>query len=74
MNAEELVAAIEALQAEVAFQGDSVQQLNEALATQQKDLLLLNEKMELLAKQLRDLRAQQPATDAPTDEPPPPHY
>ena len=74
MNAEELVAAIEALQAEVAFQGDSVQQLNEALATQQKDLLLLNEKMELLAKQLRDLRAQQPAADAPTDEPPPPHY
>ncbi len=72
---EERVATLEA---ELAFQGETVQVLNDALASQQKDLLLLQRQVELLGKELRTLRergADRGGHDGgdPVDEKPP-HY
>lgn len=72
---EERVATLEA---ELAFQGETVQVLNDALASQQKDLLLLQRQVELLGKELRTLRergADRGGSDGgePVDEKPP-HY
>lgn len=49
-------AEIAKLQSELAFQSDSVQRLNDALATQQQDILLLQRQVALLGEQLRALR------------------
>lgn len=63
----------EALQAELAFQGDSIDKLNRALADQQQDLLLLREQLTLVTQQLRDLRNAAPGQGEPASERPP-HY
>lgn len=63
----------EALQAELAFQGDSIHKLNQALADQQQDLLLLREQLTLVTQQLRDLRNAAPGQGEPETERPP-HY
>jgi uncharacterized coiled-coil protein SlyX len=68
-------AAMEALQSEIAFQGQSLQELNDALAAQQDDILLLKRQLALLSGQIRALRhlAEDPA-DGSDNDPPPPHY
>lgn len=82
MSNEQASAEIARLQSELAFQGDSVQRLNDALATQQQDILLLQRQVELLAEQLRALRERGASDgihgDAQGPEAPeldrPPHY
>jgi SlyX protein len=65
------------LQAEVAFQGDNVHRLNEALASQQQDVLMLQRQVMLLGEQLRALRENTHnagSSGASEDNEPPPHY
>ena len=66
------------LEAEIAFQGETVNALNEALAKQQQDLLLVQRQVALLAEELRKLRER--STDRASDvghdpvSEKPPHY
>jgi len=63
------------LEAEVAFQADGLRELNEALSSQQLELLALRREMRVLGEQFRALRSavaeHHPAGG--TDERPP-HY
>ncbi len=56
------------LQSQVAFQEDAMTALNEAIATQQQEILVLRRQLELLAE-----RQKQGAGDRIEDKPPP-HY
>jgi len=58
------------VQTQLAYQEDTVRQLNEALAAQQQEMLVLRRQLQLL-KQRQD--EQGPAAIAPLDERPP-HY
>lgn len=63
---------LEQLQSELAFQGDTLQALNDALAVQQQELLTMRRQLELMQQRLREaLPAREPGS---TQEPPPPHY
>lgn len=68
--------ALATLQAEVAFQGQTVSALNDALADQQRDILLLQRQLRLLAEELRRLRDVGGGSAAPAeaDAERPPHY
>lgn len=65
-------AALEALQTELAFQGDALHALDRAYAEQQQALLELRKQVSLLAARVRALDERVPAGDG--EEPPPPHY
>jgi SlyX protein len=69
---ERLQAALEALQTELAFQGDALHALDRAYAEQQQALLELKKQVSLLAARVRALDDRVPAGDG--EEPPPPHY
>lgn len=60
-----------AVQTQLAYQEDTVRQLNEALATQQQEMLVLRRQLQLL-KQRQDEQGPAAGT-APLDEKPP-HY
>ena len=63
------------LQSQLAFQEDTVQSLNDAMAAQQQEILTLRRQLELL-KQRQDEQAVRHETDeagGPQDEKPP-HY
>lgn len=62
------------LQAELAFQSDSVRRLNDALATQQQDILMLQRQVELLGEQLRALRENDDRGEGAAMLEKPPHY
>ena len=66
------------LEEDVAFQGESLRSLNEALSVQQNDILLLKRQVSLLAAEVQALREASGAepmdsVDADSDEKPP-HY
>lgn len=62
------------LQAQFAFQEDTVASLNEALASQQKEILSLREELKLLKLRLKEQGdALADMSGSPTDERPP-HY
>ena len=61
---------LEALETKVAFQEDTIQQLNDALVGQQDRIDRLEAMVFMLAEQLR--AGEEP--DAELVEPPPPHY
>jgi SlyX protein len=64
-----------ALQTELTFQGQTIVELNDALAAQQRDILLLQRQLRLLAEDLGRLRTRHAASELPdAGEPPPPHY
>jgi len=69
---ERLQAALDALQTELAFQGDALHALDRAYAEQQQALLELKKQVGLLAARVRALDDRVPAGDG--EEPPPPHY
>ncbi|EED33159.1 SlyX superfamily protein [gamma proteobacterium NOR5-3] len=71
---DQINADIASLQAEMAFQGDSVQRLNDALATQQQDILMLQRQVALLGEQLRGLREASSTREGATENEKPPHY
>ena len=74
MDEGKLQAAVEELQAELAYQGETVRALNDALGAQQRDMLLMREQIAALGAQLRKLREGATDGHAADDEPPPPHY
>lgn len=59
------------LEERVAFQEDTINKLDDAMADQQKQLLDLTRQVQLLAEQLR--KVEQGLPEAPQDEKPP-HY
>ncbi|MEO0436883.1 MAG: SlyX family protein [Pseudomonadota bacterium] len=61
------------LQAELAFQGDTLRTLDEALGRQQADILSLKEQVSLLGEELKRLKDDAVPPTTPGDEPPP-HY
>lgn len=68
----ELAKRVEALEATVAFQERSIEELNEALALHFREIEALKRELHNLGSALRDVEAH-PAL-APPVEPPPPHY
>ena len=69
---DELREQLAEVQSQLAFQEDTVAALNEVLAGQQQEILLLRRQLELL-KQRQDEQAAQADPGAPVDEKPP-HY
>lgn len=67
-----LEARIEALETTIAFQDQSIEDLNEALGLQAKEIDSLKHEIARLSAHLRDISSH-PAL-APEEEPPPPHY
>ena len=59
MNTLELQSRIEELEMKSQFQEDTIDALNQALVTQQKDILLLKDQIRLLAKQIETAKQQQ---------------
>lgn len=72
MTQDQLVARVDELETRLAFQDDTIQALNDALAAQQFELDRLRRSLELVAKRQADLAAQI-SGDA-GEEAPPPHY
>lgn len=71
-DTEDLKRQLEEVQTQLAYQEDTVQTLNDALALQQQEILLLQRQLQLL-KQRQD--EQGPGSDAPAGaEEKPPHY
>lgn len=60
----------EALEIKIAFQEELIQQLDEALISQQKQITQLQGQLKILRSEFKTLENQMP--NAP--EPPPPHY
>lgn len=70
-------AELERLQTEQAYQSETVRALNDALATQQMELIELRQHVRLLEARLREILAGSAADADAGDtsaEPPPPHY
>ena len=61
------------LQTQLAFQEDTLQSLNGALAAQQEEILLLRRQLELLKQRQDEQAAQLDDAGSPVDEKPP-HY
>lgn len=70
MNTSETNRRIDELEFKLQYQEDIIDNLNQVLVTQQKDLLLLQEKMAYMAKKLEAYR--QPQTIHEGEKPP--HY
>ncbi len=60
------------VQTQLAYQEDTVRELNEALSRQQQEILVLRRQLQLL-KQRQDEQGTGPAAAAPLEEKPP-HY
>ena len=60
------------LEMKLVFQEDMIQKLDDALVSQQHQILILQRQVQLLSKELRALDSRS-LGDA-TPEPPPPHY
>ena len=72
---DDLKTALAELQSQLAFQEDTVQALNDALASQQQEILVLRRQVELLKQRLDEQAADQEQTVAgPIEEEKPPHY
>lgn len=70
MNTLDTEQRIDELEYKLQFQEDMIDSLNQSLIVQQKDLLLMKEKLIMLAKQLEANRQQQNIVEGET----PPHY
>ena len=68
----DLTARIEQLETTLAFQEQTIEELNQALAMHFKEIEALKRELHNLGSQLREVEAH-PAL-APAAEPPPPHY
>lgn len=73
-KAELLQAQLIELQTQVAFQEETISELNEALGLQQLDIAALKRQWEVMRDRYRELQAQLPDSQDDADEPPPPHY
>ena len=71
-DTEALAARIEALETRVAHQDRTIEDLNQTITAQWKEIDSLNRRVVRLGDQLQDMRDSAGATGEP--EPPPPHY
>ena len=62
----------DSLEMKLAFQEDIIQKLDDALVSQQQQILTLQRQVQLLGNELRALDTRSLGDAAP--EPPPPHY
>ncbi len=62
------------VQSQMAFQEDTISALNEALAGQQREILVLREQLTLLKQRLEEQAAQLDQGGAPPANEKPPHY
>jgi len=60
------------LETKVSYQEYMIQELNEVLISQQKQISLLQDHLTRIQEQLKSVRNTE--TSRPEDEPPPPHY
>jgi SlyX protein len=67
-----LVARVDALEIRVAYQNETIEELNAALTQQWQELDKLRRELVLLEAELREAAETGPADGLP--EPPPPHY
>ena len=75
MSDPDILAQLQDLQSQLAFQDDTIAALNEALAGQQRELLTLRRQVELLKLRQDEQAAaldERPGGDAPAERPP--HY
>ncbi|MDB4837772.1 SlyX family protein [Marinomonas sp.] len=70
MNTSEIDQRIDDLEIKLQFQEDTIDSLNEVLVRQQKDILLITEKFNLVSKQLESYKQQQTIHEGER----PPHY
>lgn len=61
------------LESRVAFQEETLDQLNDAVSKQELEIERLTRIVKIINQQLKSLRLDDPI-NAPYDEPPPPHY
>lgn len=61
------------VEVKLAFQDDLLEALNQTVATQQRQIDLLQDELRLIYQQLKSLQPSLLAETA-EDEPPPPHY
>ncbi|MGJ4942271.1 SlyX family protein [Bradyrhizobium sp. HKCCYLS1011] len=69
-STEELSERIDALEARVMFQDDTIETLNQTVMVQWREIEALKRQIALLGERLEEAEAN---TDGPTNEPPP-HY
>ena len=72
-DAQEIMALLVEVQTQLAYQEDTVRALNEALAEQQREILLLRRQLQLL-KQRQDEQGDGGQAGAPPGQEKPPHY
>ncbi|MEL0636029.1 MULTISPECIES: SlyX family protein [Marinomonas] len=70
MNTLDTELRIDELEYKLQFQEDMIDSLNQSLILQQRDLLLMQERIKILAKQLESNRQQQNIVEGEA----PPHY
>lgn len=61
------------LESRVAFQEETLDQLNDAVSKQELEIERLTRMVKIINQQLKSLRLDD-SINAPDDEPPPPHY
>ena len=67
---DELISSIEELQSRVTFQEDLLGKLDDALSSQQQQIMEMQRQIEMILQQLKSFQQEMPDTP----EPPPPHY
>lgn len=73
MKLEDVIEQLVELQSQLAFHEDTVASLNEAMAAQQQEILLLRQQLTLLKLRQEEAQAQIEQGAGPVDEIPP-HY
>ncbi|MBO1518367.1 SlyX family protein [Oceanisphaera pacifica] len=63
---------LEQLETRLAFQDDTIEQLNQEITTQGYETARLKEQLNLMVNKLKDLQHNQ--ADNSGEDPPPPHY
>jgi SlyX protein len=71
MGQQELAGRVEALEGRIAYQERTIEELNEVITGQWREIDALKRQVERLADLVRETQAALPA---PGPEPPPPHY
>lgn len=72
-DAKEIMQLLVEVQTQLAYQEDTVRALNEALAEQQREILVLRRQLQLL-KQRQDEQGDGGSASAPATQEKPPHY
>ncbi|MCE2572743.1 SlyX family protein [Motilimonas eburnea] len=68
----DILTRLEYLETKVAFQDDTIEALNDEIASMQKRLEIQREQMKYLVNKVKDVQGSQVAREQ--DETPPPHY